>query len=153
LSQIGNVPIAAGPNGRARIEAMRGSPGSVAAVAVAVLALLAVAGCGGSSAYSLARSRSCLQKSGVDIAGVPRANFVASSAEGGSYTARFSDNQVTVSFAIDRTRAEALVRGYQRFRGKNIGLEDVLKVKGNAVMLWTLHPADAHLETIEGCLK
>jgi hypothetical protein len=132
---------------------MRGFPRPVAAVGAAMLALLAVAGCGGSSVYSLVRSRSCLQKSGVDLTAVPRANFVAASAEGGSYAARFRDNQVTVSFATDRTRAEALVRGYQRFRGRNIGLEDVLKVKGNAVMLWALHPTDAYLQTIEGCLK
>jgi hypothetical protein len=131
---------------------MRGFPRSLAAVAAATLVL--AAGCGGgSSTYTEAKTRSCLVKAGVDVTAVPKDNFVASTAEGGGFTARFRDNEVVVSFALDRQGAEAIVRGYQRFRGKNIGLEDVLKVKNDAVMLWALHPPDAYLQTIEGCLK
>ena len=46
-----------------------------------------------------------------------------------------------------------IVRGYQRFAGKNIGLPDVLSAKRNTVILWAFHPKDRDLATIEGCLK
>ena len=118
------------------------------------LSLLVVAGCGGGTkVYTADATRSCLQKAGVDVVPVPKDDFIASSAEGGAFTARFRDNKVTISFGLDRKGAEHIVRGYQRFRGKNIGLEDVLRPKGNAVMLWALHPPDAYVSTIEGCLK
>ena len=112
-----------------------------------------VAGCGGTKTYSAAATRSCLEKAGVDVRSVPRDDFVASTAEGGAFTAHFRDDLVTVSFGLDRKGAEGIVRGYQRFRGKNIGLKDVLRPKQNAVMLWALHPPDAYLQTIEACLK
>jgi hypothetical protein len=128
---------------------MRGSPLGVVLVATLLLA----AGCGGTTTYTAAKTRSCLEQSGARVTSVPKADFVASSAEGGAFTVRFKDNLVTISFGLDRAGAEGVVRGYERFRGKNIGIEDVLKAQGNAVMLWALHPEDAYLQTIEGCLK
>lgn len=120
---------------------------------VLVGSLLALAGCGGGTkTYSAAATRSCLEQAGVDVVPVPKEDFIASAAEGGAFTARFRDNKVTVSFGLDRNGAEHIVRGYQRFRGKNIGLADVLRPKGNAVMLWALHPPDAYVSAIEGCL-
>jgi hypothetical protein len=130
---------------------VRGFPPRLAAVLGGTILL--VAGCGGTKTYSAAPTRSCLEKAGVDVRSVPRDDFVASTAEGGSFTAHFKDNLVTISFALDRKGAERIVRAYQRFRGANIGLEDVLRPKGNAVLLWALHPPDAYLQTIEACLK
>jgi hypothetical protein len=130
---------------------VRGFPPRLAAVLAGTVVL--VAGCGGTKTYSATASRSCLEKAGVDVRNVPRDDFVASSAEGGAFRARFRDDLVTVSFGLDRKGAERIVRGYQKFRGKNIGLEDVLRPKQNAVMLWALHPPDAYLQTIEACLK
>lgn len=122
---------------------------------VAVLAgtLLLAAGCGGTTTYSEAATRACLKEAGVKVVPVPNDDFVASAAEGGGFTARFKDDKVTVSFGLDRKGAERIVRGYQRFRGANIGLEDVLKPKQNAVLLWALHPPEAYVQTIEACLK
>lgn len=130
---------------------VRGFPPLLAAVLGGTILL--VAGCGGTKTYSAAPTRSCLEKAGVDVRSVPRDDFVASTAEGGSFTAHFKDNLVTISFGLDRKGAERIVRAYQRFRGANIGLEDVLRPKGNAVLLWALHPPDAYLQTIEACLK
>jgi hypothetical protein len=127
------------------------APLRLALVLAATLAL--AAGCGGTSVFSESKTRSCLEHAGVKVTGTPKSDFIASTAEGGALTARFRDNRVTISFGLDRNGAESIVRGYQRFRGKNIGLEDVLRPKGNAVMLWALHPADAYLQTIEACLK
>ena len=44
-------------------------------------------------------------------------------------------------------------RAYQRFRGKNIGLTDVLRPKSNVVILWANHPSDTAEQTIQECLK
>lgn len=79
--------------------------------------------------------------------------FRSQHGRGGTFRVRFPGNQVTLAFGDDRDEAERIVRGYQRFAGKNIGLTDVLSAKRNAVILWALHPKDDHLATIEGCLK
>lgn len=130
---------------------VRGFPPGLVAV-LAGTGLLA-AGCGGTTTYSEAATRACLKQAGVKVVPVPNDDFVASAAEGGGFTARFKDDKVTVSFGLDRKGAERIVRGYQRFRGKNIGLEDVLRPKQNAVLLWALHPPEAYVQTIEACLK
>ena len=83
----------------------------------------------------------------------PRTTSSPRRAEGGAFSARFRGNQVTLSFGLDRNGAERIVRGYQRFRGKNIGLTDVLRPNHNVVMLWALHPTDTVPQTIEACLK
>ena len=87
------------------------------------------------------------------VIATPASDFVPNTAGGGTFRVRFPGNQVTLAFGDDRDEAERIVRGYQRFAGKNIGLTDVLSAKRNAVILWALHPKDDHLATIEGCLK
>ena len=111
-----------------------------------------LAGCGGTTTYSAEKSRACLLAKGRVVTGPPASDLVASAAEGGSFTVPFGRNFATVSFGTDRDGAERIVRAYQRFRGKNIGLLDVLSAKGNAVMLWAGHPDDAARSLIEGCL-
>jgi hypothetical protein len=114
---------------------------------------LVLAGCGGGAkTYSAEKSRACLLAKGRVVSGPPASDLVASAAEGGAYTVRFGKNLATVSFGTDRDGAERIVRAYQRFRGKNIGLLDVLSAKGNAVVLWAIHPEDADIKVIEGCL-
>ncbi len=120
---------------------------------VLVAALLSAAGCGGTTTYSAAKTRACLKQAGARVTPPPADDLVASAAEGDSFRVHFRDNLVTLSFGLDRSGAERIVRGYERFRGKNIGLEDVLRVSHNLVMLWAVHPADAYIQTVEGCLK
>jgi hypothetical protein len=83
---------------------------------------------------------------------VPASDLVASAAEGGSFTVHFGTNIAIVSFGNDRDGAERIVRAYQRFRGKNIGLLDVLHAEHNAVILWAIHPLDIDVRAIEDCL-
>ncbi len=109
-------------------------------------------GCGGTKTYSAEKSRACLLGKGRVVTGPPASDLVASAAEGGSYTVRVGNNVATVSFGTDRDGAERIVRAYQRFRGKNIGLLDVLSAKGNAVVLWAIHPEDADVKVIQDCL-
>jgi hypothetical protein len=121
----------------------------------AILAVVLAAGCGGGgdTTYSADKSRACLVKAGHRVADAPAGDLVASAAEGGAFSVRFGTNLVIVSFGLDRNGAERIVRGYQRFRGKNIGLTDVLSADHNAVLLWAAHPADADVTTVKRCLS
>jgi hypothetical protein len=119
----------------------------------AVLAgTLLVAGCGGTSTYDADKSRACFEKQpGVKVRN--KVDVVASTAPGGAFNVKLRGNQVTLSFGQDRKEAQRIVLAYQRFRGKNIGLPDVLRPTKNVVALWEAHPSDAALQTIQDCLK
>jgi hypothetical protein len=109
-------------------------------------------GCGSSSTYDLQKTRACLaEQQGVVVDN--RVDFVASNALGGAITVKLLGNQVTLSFAEDRQETERIVRAYQRFKGRNIGLPDVLRPSHNVVELWKAHPNDTALQTIHDCLK
>lgn len=123
----------------------------LAALVLAALALV-VAGCGGSKTYTLEKTRACLEQTpGLLVRA--KVDFVASTALGGAVNVRFRKNQATLAFGLDRDETERIVRAYQRFHGKNIGLADVLRPERNVVTLWAAHPSDANLTTIRDCLK
>ena len=119
-----------------------------------MLALLA-SGCGGKSSYSLEKTRACLRKQkGVRLHPVPASNLVASVAEGGAVVVVLpSRNQVTVAFGQDGAEAKRIEQGYRRFRGRNIGIEDVLRPDRNAVLLWRAHPSEKDIAAVKDCLK
>jgi hypothetical protein len=115
-------------------------------------AVVLLAGCGGSKTYSLEKTRACLsQHDGVTV--IKTVDFVASTALGGAFTAKFPHNQVTISFGLDSAEAERLATAYRRFRGRNIGIEDILRPDHNAVLLWKAHPSSEDEGTILGCLE
>ena len=120
-------------------------------------AAVAVSGCGGgegSATYTKAATAKCLTAAGVPVSGVPQSvDFVAWSAEGGSFRGTLADNVVTVSFGPTAEKADAIADAYRRFAAQNVGVADVLREQGNAVMLWHVHPSDADAATITGCLK
>jgi hypothetical protein len=119
---------------------------------VLVCAALA-AGCGGGTkVYDADKSEACARQAKLAVGPPPPGDLVASAAEGGAFTVHFGDNAVVVSFGDDRAGAERIVRGYQRF-GKKEGLDNILKVKSNAVMLWAVGPTDGDVGKIEACLK
>ena len=133
---------------RATIDRVR-RPLLLAAVLVGTLA---VAGCGGTTTYEVDKTRACLVgQPGVKVRN--KVDFVASTALGGAFNVKLLGNQVTLAFGEDRKEAERIVRAYQRFRGKNIGLPDVLRPSHNVVALWEAHPSDTALQTIQDCLK
>jgi hypothetical protein len=120
----------------------------------AVVIVLLAAGCGGGAkAYSVAKTRSCLASNGARIGG--KLDFVASTATGGAFVARWPDNFVTVVFGDNEDDAKQIELAYHRFAFRNVraGLADVLKRERNTVMLWHRHPQDPHLETVNGCLS
>ena len=120
-----------------------------------VLLAVAAAGCGGSTTYSVEKTRSCFTARGVTLAQVPRADIVGSSATGGSFAASFGDNTVKVVFGETEDDAEQIQGAYERFAFANVkaGLADVLRRDKNAVMLWQKHPQDSDLSLVSGCLR
>ena len=127
-------------------------PQALLLAVVLVGALLVVAGCGSAGAYDVDKTRACLVgRPGVVVRS--KVDFVASNALGGAFSVTLGGNEVTLSFAADRTEAARIVRAYQLHKGANIGLEDVLRVNHNVVALWAQHPSDAALQTIRDCLK
>jgi hypothetical protein len=127
----------------------------------AVLALLAfaAAGCGGGSSatttiHTRASTKQCIEsKLGIHSFPAIGSDFVASTASGGALRVRLPDNAVTVSFAQSADEANNLADAYRRFHAKNVGVEDILRTKDNAVMLWQLHPSAPDESNVEDCLK
>jgi hypothetical protein len=110
-------------------------------------------GCGQTSVhiYSLAKTKTCLQSKQVRLGGP--LDFVASTATGGAVKIRLSDNFLTLVFGKNVSDANNLDAFYRRVAAKNVGIDDVLRQEQNAVMLWHLHPSDADLGLVTGCLK
>ncbi|HEY8723750.1 MAG TPA: hypothetical protein VIL92_07805 [Gaiellaceae bacterium] len=126
-------------------------------VVIALVAFLA-AGCGGgstnSSVYTLAATKQCIEtKLGVHKFPALGDDFVASTASGGAVRIRLADNAVTVLFGESANEANNLADAYRRFHAKNVGVEDILRTKGNAVLLWQLHPSAPDESNVEDCLK
>jgi hypothetical protein len=124
----------------------------VAAGALAGAFVVALAGCAaGAPHYSSDETRACLaDQPGAQV--VDAVDFVASTAPAGAFTVRLADNQVTISFGNNADEADRIAQAYRRFRGKNIGIDDVLRPDGNAVLLWKAHPENDELAIVNDCL-
>jgi hypothetical protein len=119
-------------------------------------AALWLSACGSSSpeSYTKTATAKCLTGQGVRTKPVPQSvDFVAWSAEGGSFRATLTDNFVTVSFGPTVDKANGIADAYRRFAATNVGVSDVLRQQGNAVMLWHVHPSDTDISVVTGCLK
>ena len=118
--------------------------------------VLVLAGCGAPPNYSLAGTRSCLEKAGMHVAATPVSDLVAHTAANGTFRARLKGadpNAVTLSFADNAKDAQDVADGYIRFHAKNVGVTDILFVDKNVVTLWLRHPSDADRSAITSCLK
>jgi hypothetical protein len=124
-------------------------------VPLAALVVLLAAACGppGPKVYSSANTRVCLTKLGYKLSPPPASDFVASTALGGAFRVKLARNFVTVAFGDTIKNAEALDGVYRSVHAKNVGIDDVLRDMGNAVMLWHAHPSDHDLGVVQGCLK
>jgi hypothetical protein len=95
----------------------------------------------------------CLRAQHLRIAPPPASDFVATTAEGGAFAAKLRHNHVTITFGVTVAQANNIDQAYRHFRATNVGIDDVLRQQGNAVMLWHQHPVDADLNLVQGCLK
>jgi hypothetical protein len=122
---------------------------------IAVLGVVFLAGCGGSSLYTVGKTRSCLSSEAAHIGNITRFDFVASTATGGAFTATLSDNSVTISFGSRESDAADIATAYQRLAFSNVrnNIQHVLERYQNVVLLWHVHPANADLALVTGCLK
>jgi hypothetical protein len=115
--------------------------------------VVVLAACGASvKTYTASKTRLCLSAHGARIS-EPTQDIVASTATGGAFQAVLSDNSVTVVFGATVADANNINDAYHRFRGKNVGIDDVLRQQSNAVMLWHTHPLAADLSIVTACLK
>jgi hypothetical protein len=124
-------------------------------VLLALALAFAASACGKSSEplYSAQATSACLTKAGFHPTPVTgTSDFVAQSATGGAFQVKLAGNRVTVSFGETLGDADNIDQAYHRFRSANVGIEDVLRRQGNAVMLWHVHPQDADIATITDCL-
>jgi hypothetical protein len=122
--------------------------------ALAIVLLVPACGSGGATLYTKAATDACLRKAGLQPKPVAEAaDFVANSATGGAFEVQLADNRVTVSFGETMADADNIDEAYRRFKANNVGIDDVLRRQGNALMLWHVHPQDDDLATISGCLK
>lgn len=125
-------------------------------IVILLAGVAALAGCGGSKGpalYTKAASDSCFVQAPLNATLSPKVDFVASTASNGAVRVHLTDNDVTVLFAQDANEANNLAAAYRRFHAKNVGINDILRVQNNAVMLWRLHPSDADRVPLENCLK
>jgi hypothetical protein len=121
---------------------------------LATLVALLLAGCGGSQGYSLAKTRECLaSRPGLRLAPPPARDVVASAALGGALEVRTASNAVVISFAQDDGEAGRIAAAYRRFRGRSIGIEDILRPRRNAVLLWRAHPSPEDEAAVSACLR
>jgi hypothetical protein len=121
---------------------------------VAVGLLAAACGPPGPKTYKVAKTRSCLVARNLRVGSTPSADFIASTALGGSLYVRFPDkNAATVSFGSNPTNGQSLDDAYRQVRSQNVGIDDVLRIQGNVVMLWHAHPGDVDLSALAGCLR
>lgn len=118
-----------------------------------VLLLSACGGGGGPHAYTLKATNACLQSHQIPLGDQRGLDFVASTATGGALKAVLPDNSVTVAFGLTTADADNIYQAYVRFHASNVGVYDVLRQQGNAVLLWHLHPSDQDAQTIGSCLK
>lgn len=123
-----------------------------------VLVAVVAAGCGGSSPgtglYTKLATKQCIeQRLGVHAFPAIRDDFVASTASNGALRVRLADNAVTILFGQSAQEANNLADAYRRFRAKNVGIDDVLRTKDNAVLLWQLHPSAPDESNVQDCLK
>ncbi|MGZ4333240.1 MAG: hypothetical protein ACXVRJ_03090 [Gaiellaceae bacterium] len=125
-------------------------------VAAAVCLVVLVCACGkaGTTLYTKGATSACLVTAGLHPKPVTgTSDFVANSATGGAFQVALVGNRVTVSFGATLADADNIDQAYRRFRSSNVGIDDVLRRQSNAIMLWHVHPQDAQLATVTGCLK
>jgi hypothetical protein len=126
---------------------------------VAVLALaLVAAGCGAQEpkTYRVDKTATCLRGDGFRVrTDAANLGVVESSAPLGSLRAFERGNTLTIAFGNDHGEAVNISNLYRRFAPKTLRrhIDDVMRVRKNAVLLWTVTPPAEEEQKIYDCLK
>jgi hypothetical protein len=132
-----------------------------APVLVCALALVLVAaGCGGGSKkpYTAAATAACLRTTGFTkvTTNPDKVGFVAGFAENGGLRATSrSGNVLTIAFAGDPSGVPGTEKAFRQHASGvyKRHIQDVMSSQGNAVLVWTVTPAQKQLDAAVGCLK
>jgi hypothetical protein len=141
------------PEGADRFPTLAAVLLRVATLAIAVALLAAACGPPGPKVYDEAKSRACVSGEHLRVTAPPASDFIAGTALGGSFGVKLPKNSVTVSFGDTIDNAQTLDQAYRNVHARNVGIDDVLRMQGNAVMLWHGHPSDRDLGLVQNCLK
>jgi hypothetical protein len=126
-----------------------------------LLLVLAVvlAGCGGSSTapFTAGPTAKCLKTKGFRVTtDESQIGFVAAAAaNGGLRAVPAGGNALTIAFGSDgKNASESLVPAFKRFASPHYRkhFADIFEQKRNAVLIWTVAPTPALLQTALGCL-
>ena len=127
-------------------------------VAAAAFVALALAGCGSNAAnvYHVDGTAACLRDADYRVrTDAENLGVVAAAAPLGSLRASQPGNTVTISFGNDHREALNIAGLYRRFAPKKLRphIDDVMEIRKNAVLLWTITPPPDDHDKVVGCLK
>jgi hypothetical protein len=132
-----------------------------AATALLAVALpaLAVTGCGAqqSKPYTAAGTVACIRDKGFTkvTTAAAKVGFIAGFAENGGLRAEAkSGNVLTIAFTADASAVPGTKRAFTRAAAPQYKnhMADIMESKGNAVLVWTVTPAQQDLDDALGCL-
>ena len=123
-----------------------------------VAAAIALTGCGAKEVklYRVAGTADCLRKGGYRVRTDARnLGLVAASASGGALRAFEQGNTVTISFGGTHSEAVNISHLYRKFAPKRLRphIDDVMRVRKNAVLLWTVTPPLEEENKVDDCLQ
>ena len=121
-------------------------------------ATVALTGCGAKvvKVYRVDGTADCLRKGGYRVrTDARKLGLVAASASGGALRAFEEGNTVTISFGASHTEAVNISNLYRRFAPKRLRphIDDVMRVRKNAVLLWTITPPVEEENKVDDCLQ
>jgi hypothetical protein len=129
---------------------------AISAAVAFVLVLAACGGGGGGGSASREPTASCLRSSGADNVSTAKddLDYVAQTASAGGIQATVSGTTVTIALGRTEEDAKRLEAAYKIFaEGFGVPVDDVLKRKGNAVIMWDATPTNEQSGKVEDCLK
>ncbi|HEY2543852.1 MAG TPA: hypothetical protein VGH92_12485 [Gaiellaceae bacterium] len=125
----------------------------------ALLLVLVLAACGGGSSkpYTAVASKACFVQNGfTGVTTDPgKVGFIAAFAPNGGLQAKSkTGNVLTVAFA-DPNGVASTEKAFRRNAPASLlpHIADIMRSKGNAVLVWTVSPSAQELSDAESCLK
>jgi hypothetical protein len=120
-----------------------------------LVVVLVLAACGGGGSFQRDATADCLRDAGADVSTTKDdLDYVAQAASGGGIYAKVDGTAVTVSFDRTEQDAERTEAAYKVFADAfDSPVDDILKRKGNAVLMWDATPTGEQSSTVEDCLK
>lgn len=129
----------------------------VLTVAAALASSAAGCGAGSSKPYTAAGTAPCLRTKGFTkvTTNPARIGLIAGFAENGGLQARAPDgNVLTIAFTADESDVAGTKKAFQRAAPARYKahMHDIMESQSNAVLVWTVTPAQKRLDDALACL-